>query len=344
MSDQSSLKLSNTTLIECGPHRVCSRSVSWDTLGSFLAMAASDRTVRLWTVENGSREVLVISHGAPVTKVRFHPSESTQLCTASADKTLRLWDVRGASQRALGKIDVLNGATPTSVEWSRSDSHVLAVLELDGMVYVYDVRKLAPATAIEKSPSGRTRPSSALAAFSTKPFVPESFVFSPDGNYLIADSSGENGGALQFWPWKSEPSEPAMTFPSHGPIYAMSFSPDYKFLATGGSDATVGIWSGDSMSCTHTVSRNLKYIRGVAFSHDSKILASSTESESIDLADAFTGDLVGLAPFGQRRSCGAEEIAFHPKEYLLACARIDSPMGSPPSPMTVMKLSFSDAQ
>ena len=114
-SSWSNLKLSGTTVADCGPHRVSSRSVSWNCTGNFLANAASDRTARIFAVDasaaaaaagggggagaasssssatggGGAREVLVIPHSAGVLKTRFSPTEATQLCTAATDKFVR---------------------------------------------------------------------------------------------------------------------------------------------------------------------------------------------------------------------------------------------------------------
>lgn len=368
-----SLKLTNTTLIDCGSHRISSRSVSWNATGSFLAMACSDRVARICTVETSAsaavREVLTVSgHTAAVTKVRFHPHEPNQLCTAAADKSVRLWDVRGASQRAMGRIELNQNAPPVAVEWSPTvGSNHLVVMERTG-ISIYDTRKLnTGVTAATSSNTGRgTSPPAtnagtatvALATFPTKKSrsATEMCLFSPDGKYLVADESmyGESSGYLRVWSWEDEPlaasaSDAQRTrndflVPSHTPIYAMQFSPDGQLLATGGCDATVGVWDVETMCCSHTVSRHTKFIRSVAFSHDSQILASSTE-EGVDLTDSQTSALIGMPSLGPRpRSGGAEEISFHPKEYLLACARTDTPMGPPPSPLVVMKLSISASQ
>lgn len=190
-------------------------------------------------------------------------------------------------------------------------------------------------------------------------------------------------------------------YPAHtGPIYAMDISPDGSRLATGGWDALVELWdttikaptslsSSSSSSattttanveddyflnsmnhflCTHTIRRRIKFFRTVAFSHDGKLLASSTEENDVDIAQADTGASVGLVNIAcgqqgvvaaaagggvggaaassnmmmQRRGGGgAEEVAWHPKDYILACARIDSPYGSSPlTPVAVAKLNI----
>lgn len=73
------LHLDSSSIIECGPHRTISRTVSWNTSGIYLAYGSSDRVTRLVTIEpTQAREVVVLTgHQGPVTHVRFHPSDKT---------------------------------------------------------------------------------------------------------------------------------------------------------------------------------------------------------------------------------------------------------------------------
>ena len=284
----------------------------------------------------------VSGHTGPVDRVRFHPSEASWLCTAAQDRTVRLWDVRAGSQRSMGRIDLVASArygnAAASVEWAHGDgsSSLLAVAEKDDTVYVYDVRKLNFA-----SKGGRASSATPLYTFPLKPNRVESCIFSPSGKYLVASTTlhGEGMGELRVWPWEEEDSsvERHVVYPAHtGPIYSHAFSPDGKRLATGGSDAIVGLWDVASMVCTHTITRRTKFIRSVDFSYDSKLVASSSEEDGIDLADAANGDFVGKVGRG-----GADEIAFHPKAPALAWARGDfMGLGGPP-PVAVARLSVS---
>ena len=289
------------------------------------------------------------------------------MATLAQDRTIKLWDVRAGAgpQRSLGTISIRPAPRFTaSMEWSRTDPLCLVVSEPNDTVHVYDVRKLA----------GGSGTGSIVRSFALWPQRVESCRFSPNGEYLVAATTplgGEGMGELRVWPYETtttfvgkkkqpkskdgslgEPPQRVVSFPGHtGPIVDFCFSPDGKRLATGGSDAIVGLWNVNDMVCTRTITRRTKYIRSVAFSHDSKLLASTSEEDGVDLAHAANGQYIQTIQLGNSnnnstggnnnnnsnggggamRLGGADEIDFHPRQHVLACARGDfsGTMGPP---------------
>jgi WD40 repeat protein len=401
------LKLVSSTLNEVGNQRIYSRSISWNSSGSYLAMGSSDRMIRLWSVQDGAssvtaREILTIAgHSGNVDRVRFHPMQDSLLATTSGgDGTVRLWDVRGATSKTVGKIDLSQTTTPpppasassknkekgggtaavpggaVDISWS-SKPGILVVTDRNGSVHVIDTRKLSatqswsvPSTKESGGAGGNnsmdtsssrfgssSKNSPLLKSFSLRPSFVDGCMFSPDTNYLVAATSNDGYGEITMWNWDSEQEENSnpnddgketkVVYPAHtGPIYSMEFSPDGKRMATGAGDAVVGLWDVDSMVCTSTMIRCSRFIRSVSFSHDSQLVAVSTEDETVDVGMSDTGALVGSVSLTGGRSragggpAGADEIAFHPKSYLLACARCDSVVHPP---LTIVKLKLETA-
>jgi WD40 repeat protein len=304
------MKLTHCSLVDCGPNRTQSRSVSWNASGSYLGLATSDSTVRVWTLDSGSssssnsnsgsgssggaKEVVSLTgHAGPVRLVQFHPTADTILASVATDDGVGQWDVRngGKSTVMIAPSMPAAAAQPiVSLQWNPIDTHLLAVTTRDGTVTLYDVRHV-------KQPHHHTQQQ--LQPVSSS--IVETCTFDPTGRYLVAGchasaaaskSSSRHGmGHLAIWPvQKPQQRQPAesLSYPAHaGPIYALAFGPaGSNLLVSGGSDAIVGLWHVPTMTCRSTVTSRTKWIRSVAVAPDARFVAIATEEEAIELVDA----------------------------------------------------------
>ena len=213
---------------------------------------------------------------------------------------------------------------------------------------VYDTRKLSVPKSTSGGKPNNNNNAAILHVSEPRPKeIIETTLFGPgNGKHLICASQlFENDATsdLSIFDWtksskrSAEVDKDSLRFPAHTEaIYAMALSPDGKRLATGGSDAIIGLWDTDTMICTHTVTSRAKYIRTVSFSHDNRVLAHGTEEDGIALVSAKDGKAMGQVNIRG----GAEQIAWHPTSYVVACAKLDT-MGSP---VAIAKLQLSASQ
>lgn len=88
-------------------HRGSVNGVAFNADGSMLASVSSDRTLRLWDLNDDNRVQVFEGSPGPLFCVAFHP-QGRRLATIGQDKTIRLWDVV-ARQEILELEDVDGG-------------------------------------------------------------------------------------------------------------------------------------------------------------------------------------------------------------------------------------------
>lgn len=299
-------------------------------------------------------------HNANLDRVRFHPHESNLLCTSAEEGAIRLWDVRANHGKNFAKIELTSNAV--SAEWHPSSSkscQYICVSQSNNYVQVFDIRKMQNVNGSGGSGSRGARsapqsaaPTKALRSFDLNPDILRDSHFSPSGTHLVVATKSPDGmGQLKHFLW-DRPEKDQLEMNSvtgHiGSIYTIRFSPDGTKLATGGHDALVGLWDVKSMICKSTISRN-KFIRSVSYSYDSKILACCGDEDGIVLANCQTGTQIDKFSLQSSRKNapgggGSDEIAFHPKAYVLACARIGSPSDTKGAHVTIAKLDIAADQ
>jgi hypothetical protein len=100
-----------------------------------------------------------------------------------------------------------------------------------------------------------------------------------------------------------------------GPVFAVAFSPDGKWLVSGSRDGLVRLWNAATGSEVRCFKGHQGPVKAVAFAGDGQALASAGNDQTVRLWDVATGKPLGLR---QGHRGPVEAVAFAPRGKLLA--------------------------
>ena len=301
-----------------GTHTSAVNALLYSPNGKTLVSGSSDNTIWLCDAETGQRRKTLTKHTSSVVSLAFSPNGET-LASASRDGTLRLWDANVGRELSTltghrgwinalaysrdGRTLVSGGNDGTLRLWSATTGHELFT------VTGHTSEAIGP---IEFSPDGKTLASESL--------LPDETI------KLLNVNTGQE--------YSISPEHPVGT-------KGLAFSPDGKILA-GGSYQEIHLWSVETGAHLLTLGSqkdsgvvrkfaskilntpphegHTDWIRALAFSPNSRFLATGSEDKTVRLWDLSKGHEVS---FPGRHVDWINTLSFSPNSHLLASGSID---------------------
>ena len=195
-------------------------TISFDPNGHWLATGSTDRTVRLWMVENPGAEAVVLrGHEAPVSAVAFSP-DGRWLVTGSRDTAMR-WDLEDLAEEP----EELYGykSLVTQIAFS-PDGHWLAIGGRSRSVHLWDMSDLDKGLMVL---AGHESPVTSIA-------------FNSDGRWL---ATGSDDRTARLWDMNDPSADPVVLSGHENLVTSVAFSPDERWLSTGSRDGTARLWT-----------------------------------------------------------------------------------------------------
>jgi WD40 repeat protein len=247
-------------------------SLAFDRQSKLLASASWDGTVRIWNAAKGMVLNVLKGHDGVVSSVAFSPDRDL-VASGGWDKTVRMWNAITGKPNG-----VLEGSSDKirNVNFSHDGKWVVSGSE-DGQIRVWDIQSKKLLYILIGHEGAVT-----------------SLSFSPDGRFL---ASGSEDKRVFLWTVGSVGQHfntMAEKLPS---VDSVAFSPDGKYMAIGvDRKKVIKIYNmGKKVRSVETITLDSEQElpKSLAFSPDSKLLASVDQKGDIKLWHAEDGRPVG---------------------------------------------------
>jgi tricorn protease-like protein len=236
-------------------------SVVFSPDGRLLASGGRDNLVTIWDATTGQVRLRYQGHTSYIMRLAYSP-DGMRLASVDGLGDLRIWESSGGKDFATLKCP----GQGLALAWS-PDGRLVAAGNGNGLLKVWDAQTFQEVLSIKRETAQNIY----------------GLAFSRDGRGLaMCDRSSPNFSLLDL-----ATGQPMRTFIGHSDrVYALAYSPDGRFLASGGEDGIIKIWDPASGRELRTLRGHSGTIITLAYSPDGRLLTSASWDKTVKVWDA----------------------------------------------------------
>ncbi|MEA5562217.1 serine/threonine-protein kinase [Planktothrix agardhii] len=282
-------------------HRNAITGVAFSPDSQTLASGSQDQTIEIWRLDSGKRWYTLVGHSNWITTIAFSPDSKT-LASGSRDQTIEIWDMtKGKRWYTLtGHQDgveavafspngqfLASGSRDKSIEiWNMNKGKRGFTLtghqdRVYSVAFSLDSQKLASGSRDQTVKIWDLNTAKEVQSLTGHGDWVRSVAFSLNGQLL---ASASKNGMIRIWQKQQEKWGLLRTLRADDQeIFNIIFSPDNRFLVSGGGQGIIDIWDVQKGILLETIKAHESDVFTLAFSGDGQWLATGSYDRTVKL-------------------------------------------------------------